>query len=315
MSSYTALKSLDEAAMRTRILLWPPKAGVWIRIAVIALFLGGFMMNPFKSDLISAPDPDTFLQPGLMSGYESVIISLIIVLMAGLLFYVLLSSIFQFVFVDCISSGTILIGRTFRNRMGKGLHLLLFYLCMLLLIIIASGIVVVFVILPVFLDGPLVLLTLLVHLIMALVILLILLIPVWILAILTADFVVPLMIREDCGIIDGWNYLIQIFSGRWVEAMIYTGVKIILSIIAGIILGVIVGLITILLDLPASIIGSQGVHEGISDKTVMLLIASTCVVCVISLFLLVPVITFFRYYSLIMLKELDTRYDFLTPNP
>ena len=41
MDSYSAITTIDEAFERTVSLLWPPHPGVWLRIALIALFLGG----------------------------------------------------------------------------------------------------------------------------------------------------------------------------------------------------------------------------------------------------------------------------------
>ncbi|PKL59142.1 MAG: hypothetical protein CVV33_09355 [Methanomicrobiales archaeon HGW-Methanomicrobiales-4] len=228
MREYFATKTIEEAFNRTATLLWPPRTGIWLRLAIVALFLGGGMINPLRTDDMQVSGVQTSLPgTGIISGYMTVLLTVLgIFLIIGLI-YIVFSAVFQFVFVDCLSSGEILLTRTFRLRWKKGLHLVFFYIILLALILVSAFMVTLTIIIPALLYENPDFIRILILLIETLVILLIILIPVWILAILTADFVVPVMIVDDCGIITGWRRVITLFQGRWTEAAIYTSLKII----------------------------------------------------------------------------------------
>ena len=305
---------IEEAFDRTISLLWPPRPGIWIRIALIALFLGGGMTNPFETDgfrwsEISKPG---FSDPSLITAYTDVIILIGAGLLIAGLIYIIISAIIQFVFVDCISSGKVLLTRTLKIRWEKGLRLVGFYLVLLFFILLAIIVVTWIFILPAFLTGIPDFITMLILLIEALVILLVILIPVWIIAILTADFVVPVMIVDDIGILSGWRRVINLFTGKWTEAGIYIGFKILLLVISGIILGIIIFLLSIPMGITRVVLKvNAGFTPVISFYDTVLIVLGTGVMVLISLLLLVPVITFFRHYSLVVLRDLDKKYNLL----
>lgn len=313
---HNASTAIDEALDRTKTLLWPPHLGIWIRIAIIALFLGGGAANPMRTDTISWSGFQGSDLPGPVVLFEHMDLLLKIglgLLIAGL-FYMVISAVFQFIFVDCLTTNTILLTRTFNLRWRKSLHLVGLYLFLFLVIALCFVLLAFIFIMPVFETGVVNLLNLLILIIITLLLLFIILIPVWIIAILTADFVVPIMIVDDCGIIAGWRRTIRLFSGRWVEAGIYTGLKLLLIFITGMIIGVIIFLISIPLGITGTIVSIEAGSPPVIDSTgAVLLGIGTLGVFLISLFLLVPVITFFRYYSLVVLRDMEPRYNLL-PN-
>ena len=317
MTEYYAVTNLDEAINRTKKLLWPPHKGIWIRIAIIVLFFGGGIINPIKIDGGDIADLQNgkLLYPSALSGYLDIIVTLMVgICIVGLL-YVIISSIFQFVFVDCLSSGKILLARPFKVRIGKGIHLFGFYLLLFLIIILCIITLTVLLIIPACTNGIPDLIPLLVLLIETLILLFFLMTPVWILAILTADFVVPIMIVDNIGVIAGWRRVIQLYHGRWIEAGIYTGIKIFITVLTGLILGTMVFLISIPLGFVSAISMSASDKLLINhDPGLTPLIFGTIAVFLISLFLLVPVITFFRYYSLAVLRDLSPEYNLLPAN-
>jgi hypothetical protein len=281
------------------------------------LFLGGGIINPIKIDDGNMTDFQfaKFLYPSALSGYLDIIITLMVgVCIAGLL-YVIISAIFQFVFVDCLSSGKILLARPFKVRIGKGIHLFGFYLLLFLIIILCIIALTILLIIPACTNGIPDLIPLLVLLIETLILLFFLMTPVWILAILTADFVVPVMIVDNIGVIAGWRRVIQIYRGRWIEAGIYTGIKIFITVLTGLILGTMVFLISIPLGFVSAFSMSTGETLLVNHGPELIpLILGTIAVFLISLFLLVPVITFFRYYSLAVLRDLSPEYNLLPAN-
>lgn len=303
--------TIDEALTRTWSLLWPPYPGVWIRLAIIALFLGGAVLNPLKSDTTLTRTVE-ITSPAAVADYMDILITLAAgILVAGVI-YVVISSVLQFIFVDCLSSGNIQLTRTLRLRWGKGMRLVGFYLVLLLVILSTVLFLMIQIVLPGMQGGHFDLIRFMILLIETLLVSLIVLIPIWIIAILTADFVVPVMIVDDSGIISGWKRIIKLFSGRWMDAGIYTGLKILLIFATGIIIGLIVFLISIPLGLinMAISFGSGFILDQGNIGVVMLGVGTGAMI-LISLFLLVPVITFFRYYSLAVLRDLDPDYNLL----
>ncbi len=314
MTEYYAVTNLDEAINRTKNLLWPPHKGIWIRIAIIVLFLGGGIINPIKIDDGNMTDFQfaKFLYPSALSGYLDIIVTVMIGIGFIGLFYVIISAIFQFVFVDCLSSGKILLARPFKLRIGKGIHLFGFYLLLFLIIILCIIILTILLIIPACTNGIPDLIPLLVLLIETLVLLFFLLTPVWIIAILTADFVVPVMIVDNTGVISGWRRVTQIYRGRWIEAGIYTGIKIFITVLTGLILGTMVFLISIPLGFVSALSLSASENFLVNHGPGFIhLILGTIGIFLISLFLLVPVITFFRYYSLAVLRDLSPEYNLI----
>ncbi|MDD1729651.1 MAG: hypothetical protein LUQ50_11355, partial [Methanospirillum sp.] len=187
-----------------------------------------------------------------------------------------------------------------------------FYLFLLALILISAIILALLFIVPAIQGETLDFYGLMLLIIEFLLLLLIILIPVWILARLTADFVVPVMIVDECGIVPGWRRMITIFSGRWIEAVIYTAGKIILIFLSGAVLGIILFLLSIPMGIPAMIISAgTGVPQVMDPTGIVFLGLGAAVLFLLSLVLLVPVITFFRYYSLAFLRDLDPAYNLL----
>lgn len=313
MKQYLVTGAIEEAIERTKILLWPPQSGIWIRIAVIALFLVGGIINPLRSDsvpLSELPNLDLTGAP-FPSAYMDLLLMVCVgILVAGLV-YVILSAVFQFIFVDCLATNTILLTRTFRLRWKKGMHLVGFYLVLFAIIILCIIGLTFLLILPAYAAGILDLLNMMLLLIETLLLLLIILIPVWIIAILTADFVVPIMMVVDCGIIAGWRRTYHLFTGRWKVAALYTGLKIVIIFITGLVLGVIIFLISIPLGIIGTILSIQTGSPLEDSAGAVGFMLGTGALFLLSLLLLVPVITFFRYYSLVVLRDLDPGYDLL----
>lgn len=304
---------ITEAFDRTVVLLWPPDAGTWIRLAIIALFLGGAVINPLNgtdpwSTPITGPEDSFFTQDTI-----SLILLAGGLLLAAGLGYVGISAILQFLFVDCLSTGIIRLTRTLPLRLMSGLRLAAFYLLLFVIILGTTGIIAVWMVTPVIMTGEYDQIILLMAIIQSLIIILIILIPVWIIAIITADFVVPVMIHDRTGVIRGWKIVGTLFQGRWNKAGMYLLLKMILITLSGMILGVLVFLLSIPLGIPGTIT-SFAVIRGAPTISGLLLpiLLEAGVMILISVLLLIPVITFFRYYSLLILRDLDPEYDLLS---
>ncbi|MBP2145064.1 hypothetical protein J2129_000518 [Methanofollis sp. W23] len=307
-----AFRTIDGAISRTKSLLWPFHAGIWLRLAVIALFIGGAGgFNPFSYNFGGADQID---QAGVPSdlGLTDPTILLIVggVLLLGLLF-LYLGSVFQFVFVDCLSSGEVSLSRTFGLRTGKGLRLFLFQVLLILLLIAAMALLVVLFVLPAAAVGEASILLGLVVLIPALLLLALLFGVVFL---FTTDFVVPVMIARDCGVIEGWKKVWGFLVADLKNTLVYLVTRFILGIVVGIILFVLVLLVLLVVGLPLA--GIALLAMGLTPTAapvffIPLLIIGILIALPLLLLVQVPFVTFFRYYALLVLGLFSPEHDLL----
>ncbi|MDO9539487.1 MAG: hypothetical protein Q7J09_05735, partial [Methanocalculus sp.] len=138
---YYAFTELDRAIQVTRDLLWPFNKGVWLRLALIALFVGwgggGFPQTTWSSDNDFPGEIFTGFQTSGISDYFGIILAVVLAMVAIGLVYMLIGSILQFVFVDCITTKNVSISQYFRPRAEKGARLFLFQIGISVILVFA----------------------------------------------------------------------------------------------------------------------------------------------------------------------------------
>jgi hypothetical protein len=310
-SGIHALTAIDGAVSHTKSLLWPFRAGVWLRLAVIALFVGGFGGG---FNFFSFPDggghagsgmPVDLFAPGL--GVAFLLIGIIIILA---LVFGIIGSIFQFVFVDCLASGEVSLSRTFGLRSGKGLRLFLFQVVFALLMVAAMIVALLAVFLPVQGMGAPNLLALIVLVPAAVLIL----VCVGVVLMLTTDFVVPVMIRSDCGVIEGWRHAWAFLRPELVNAAAYVVFKFLLAIVLGLIALAIALVAAAVIAVPlvaVGVVAGIALGDAAVPVYVLLLLIGIIVAVPVLLLVQVPFATFLRYYSLGVLARFSAEYDLL----
>lgn len=310
MGEYLAIESISPALHRTVQAFWPPHPGKWARLLIISFFIGAWFTSPFPDlslqDLpliTSLPYSDELIsQAGLVTSVLSAMLLL-------LLIFALFSSIFQFIFVDYLSSQQNGLLASFTSRIGFGIRLLGFYLATIVLMGLLAFFLILIIAVPVLSENPDNPALFLSALVMTLLALLILILPVWIATLITTDFVVPVMIVRSCGIIRGWGIIFRELSGRWDEAAVYLGVKIIINIVTGVILGLLMVFISGLFHL-SSLALVPGLSDGMQVSPTEL-IGPFLMIGMITLVVMTPVVTFLRYYALIFLEKISESYSLL----
>jgi hypothetical protein len=314
--NYYGFSEISGAVDRAKGLLWPFQWGVWLRIALIGLFIGGCGFNIPSGSFGDVSDTD--LSMGISSdlGMDALGLILIIVgvvLLLGII-CMFISSVLQFVFVDCLMSGRILLTRTFKERSGKGFRLFLFNIGISLIFLLVIVALALLLFLPLVGGTPsgdaLVIAAMLPFFFLVL----LLMIPLALIALFTNDFVVPVMIRDDCGVLAAWRRVITLLVSEWKQAVVYVAARFVLGIVA-VILMVIALLIAVLITaIPFVIIGvlAMMVFDMMNVMLLLLLIPFGLVVLLEALLINVPIITFFRYYSLQVLGKLDAAYVLLS---
>ncbi len=315
LDNYYGFSEVSGAVDRTKGLLWPFQWGVWLRVALIALFIGGCGFNiPFNS---FGDASDTEITPVIPSdlGMDALGLIMIIagvVLLLGII-CMFIGSVLQFVFVDCLTSGRILLTRTFKERSGKGVRLLLFNIGISLIILLVIFVLAFIFVLPLMLGGAsgddLMIGTILGFLFL----ILLLMIPIALIAVFTNDFVVPVMIHDDCGVIGAWRKVFALITGQWKQMAAYVAARIVLAIVAFILMFIVLMLAVLITAIPFVIIGVvlMVVFEVMNVMLILLLIPFVLLVILEFLLINVPIVTFFRYFSLQVLGRLDATYALL----
>lgn len=307
-----AFRTIDGAISRTKSLLWPIHAGIWLRLAVIALFVGGAGgFNPFSYNFGGADQIDQAAFPADLGLSDPTILLIIgAVLLIGLLFFYL-GSVFQFVFVDCLSSGEVSLSRTFGLRTGKGLRLFLFQVLLLFLLFAAMALLVGLFVLPAAAGAKASIFLGLVVLIPAIIILALLF---GVVLTLTTDFVVPVMIARDCGVIEGWKKVWGFLVADLKNTLVYLITRFVLGIVVGIILFILVLLVLLIVGLPLAGIALLAVGltpAAVPAFFVPLLLIGMLIALPLLLLVQVPFMTFFRYYALLVLGLFSPEHDLL----
>ncbi|WP_067050709.1 DUF7544 domain-containing protein [Methanofollis ethanolicus] len=313
-ADYHAFGAFDGAFSRTKSLLWPFNLGIWLRLAVIAFFIGGFgggggsnysFPDRGGRDMSSMPVPDFF---GLAPTTFFLILAAVIVLA---LLFAYVGSVFQFVLVDCLTSGPVSLSRTFRERMGHGLS---FFLFEILLAFVFIAVMVGFVVFG-FVTGIFSGVSNVIALLVLIPVILLLALVVGVVLMLTVDFVVPVMIADRCGIVEGWRRVYGILRADLKNAAVYVVVKVILAIVAALIMGILGLIVLAIIGVPLFIVallaGFFANGPSMIWALVLLIVIGILIALPFLLLLQVPFVTFFRFYSLDVLRRFSPAHDLL----
>ena len=313
-----ALDNLDDAIDVTRNFLTPVRRHVWLRLAVIALFVSGAGTNvaswsfggdgePMPADQLPAVDVEPWVWPLI----AAVVVGLVLL---GLGF-LLVGSIMEFVFVESLRNEQVTIRRYWRQRWRQGLRLFGFRLVLGLLVLGAVLLVAAPVLLPLVGVGTFsagaALLVLFVPLF------LVLAIVVAVVHSFTTVFVVPIMIQSDTGVLTGWRRLWPAITAQWRQFLAYALVGFVLSILGGVAVGVVTVLLVLAALLPFGLLFalSYGLFVVFPPLGILAFvvvgIVFVLVVITVAAIAQVPVKTYLRYYALLVLGDVDPAFDLI----
>jgi hypothetical protein len=321
----SAVQSLEDAVAATRAFLWPVDRRRWIRLVLVTFFVGGVGgFNPlsFGQSTGGANTPPVSDTPGVptsgglpsVGGAElAVVAAVLIVLALGVLGFLFVGSVMEFVFVESLRRETVRIRRYWRVRWRQGLRLFGFRA---LVGVVTFGTVAVLgavVLVPGVLGGtPLLSVGLLV-----------VFVPLFVLLVLvvgvvngfTTMFVVPVMISEDRRVLSGWRRFWPTLRGNVTEYAVYAVAAFVLQL-AG---GILVGLLTLLGALGLAIPFGLLALLGVGLLTVVEAAGFVVIVVAVGLFGLsavvlaatvaMPVKTFLRFYALFVLGATNEAFD------
>ncbi|RDI70872.1 DUF7544 domain-containing protein [Halopelagius longus] len=321
--SWNAVDALSDARAATQSLLLPFDLGTWAKLSLVVFFVGtgtnaSMTANGSGSsggNVASTSDFDlgTFSPDELVASVDlaSLLVGLLAVFVLLYLLYSFLGSVFEFVFVDNVTSPRVRLRGPFRRHLLDGIRLFAFEsvlgaaalsliavpVAMVLLGAVPLGSGALFALIPLVLLG--VLAAVVVAFVLG----------------LTRDFVVPTMLVEDRGVLSGWRRVLPTMRAEWKEFALYVVLRIALNVLSGALLSVALGLVALVVAVPFVLVGGviwtafSPFAVALTPGTVLLgALVGLYVACltVAGLFVTVPVAAYFRYYSLYFLARADS---------
>lgn len=312
--SWHAIEAVDDALTATRRFLLPFDFGTWFRLAVIAFFLGGAgtptnvaNYNVGSGD-VPTNMPDVVPSPDQLLGL--VILVAVVAAILGLAFAII-GAIMQFVLVDSVVAREVHLRQYFSDRVGSGLRLFGFQIVIGLVV---AAIIAAFVV-PLVLSGgqgPAVWL-----IVLAIPVFLILALVAGLTMLLTTDFVVPVMVGRDVGVLDGWRAFWPTLRSNLAQVALYVVVRWVLAIGLAIAVGFAAGIIgvvfLVIVGIPVGIgvVATGGFTPLVVALAVLIGIPALLAFLLATAFVQAPVQTYFRYYALLVLADLNPDFDLL----
>lgn len=318
MTLYAA-DSIDDAFAATRQFLLPFSLGRWAKLALVALFIGTGTGAPTTDFNASAPGDgsDVDFDPSTALPDDVLLVAAILVGAAVLLGLVwgIVGSIMEFVFVESLRSGDVTLRRYWGRWWRAGLRLFGFRLALGVAALALVGGWLALVLVPLLTGGDpagsIALFVLALPLVIAL--------SLAIAAVnqFTTVFVVPIMIQTDAGVLAAWRQLWPSIRAEWKQYLAYILFGIALTIGAGLVVGMILGVALIAVLVPLGGIALLLFLTGSLSSTAglvalgLVVVAFLAVMAVAWAFVQVPVVTYLRYYALLVLGDIEPSFDLI----
>ena len=329
-----AIEALDDAYDATKGLLTPFDARQWLRLALVVFFVASAGSGgPSATVGGSTGDPSgvppgpsgPFGQPAGEAGIPFspaealpfVIVLAGVALVLGLL-YALVASVMEFVLVESLRRQRVRIRQYADQHLGRALGLFAFRLALGLLVVLPVA-VVALVALSLAAGEPRASLGLLV---IAVPVFVLLGIVVAVVDTFTSNFVVPVMIRKNVGVVEGWRRFWPTLSDDWEQFGVYAGVWVVLSLAVGVLGSVVGGVVGAVVAAPVAVVGFftlpvLGGPAAILSNPAGLAIAAVLLLGYLVVLLatmavvFVPVRTYLGYHALFVLGDADADLDLI----
>lgn len=338
--SWRAIDALADARTETTELLFPFDPGTWLRLALVAVFVGAGTgnasvgVNTGGSVSTGAPEfalsdlPGGFpfdgappLDPSALPGQRTLLLAAAALAGVALLLavaFALVSSTMEFVLVSGLADREVRIRGPFARQFRNGVRLFGFRAGVVALAAVVVGAPLALIVLGGAALGPELLLAAVPVLLLGVVVGL----CVAFVLRFTTDFVVPTMLVEDCGVLAGWRRFLSALRPEWEEFALYVLVRFALGIVAGALFAGSALFLAVLLALPfvlmaGAVFAAAFLSGGVTPLAAALLavvgLLYAAAVAAASAVLLAPVVTFFRYYALYVLGGVDSDLDLVGP--
>jgi hypothetical protein len=318
-----AIDDIDDAIDATREFLLPFDRGLWLKLALVAFFVGGGSNVPSAQFGGSGGGPT---EPGGGGGVGEIpgsipadvvtiiaVVAAVAVLLA--LVFGLVGSIMEFVFVESLRNERVRIRRYWSDRWRQGLRLFGFRIALALpvLALVVGWLAVAFLPMLAGADSPgfsvgVFLLGVPVVIVVSLVFAAI--------HSFTTMFVVPLMIQRDSGVLAGWRRLWASIKREPKQYLAFAVIGLVLTLVVGLVASIAVGIAAIVVAIPFAILGVV-VYLALSFSTAGTVLLAVLVagfllaMAVVWALIQVPVVSYVRYYALLVLGDIEADFDII----
>jgi hypothetical protein len=240
----------------------------------------------------------------------------IIILLALGLAWIYAASVYRFILLDSVIYDRCDLLEGWRRWRGLGLHYFLWTVCFAVVVIGTLGLIIVAPILFAQRRGILIQprqhLALLIGAgLLLFLVALLLIVTSAVIAVLTKDFVVPVMALQNVGVLDGWQRLLPMINTEKGAYTVYVLLKIVLAVGSAILFAIVHVIVVLLLLIPLGIIGVAifGAVHMLALAWNALTIGLFILLCLVLLagllwtlsFVYAPGLVFFQSYSLYFL--------------
>lgn len=311
-----AVDAVSDAFGVTREFLLPFEPRRWAKLAVVVLFVGGGLSLPSVQSNASGGIDESVgtdlpsLAPDAMAVVGAVVAVIVLVGIA----YSVVGAVMEFVLVESLRTGDVSIRRHWRRRWRQGLRLFGFRIAIgLPVLALVVGWIGLLIAPGIGGGGPIVPAATLFFVGLPVVFLVGLLYAL--VASFTTVFVVPIMIETDSGVLAAWRRLWGSVRAHPKQYLAYVVIGFVLTVAAGLLASVTVGIAGITLLIPFVLIGAVVyLTVSLSSAAGLVVLGGIGALFVVGLvvlwlFVRVPVVTYLRYYALLVLGDVDDSLD------
>ncbi|MXV64192.1 hypothetical protein GS429_19400 [Natronorubrum sp. JWXQ-INN-674] len=318
-----AIDNLSDAIDTTRNFLTPIRLGMWLKLAIVVFFVSSL---GFGGPTIPGGDFGTFADdPAFEDGQaeefedefgeefplEELILGLLIIggiILVFWLLYAIIAGIMEFVFLESLRESEVHVRRYFSGNLGNGVRLFGFRLGIMLV----AGVLGTAPAAAIYLQGGLgdlsggliglyALYGIGLYLVYSIV------------RRFTTDFVAPIMLLENRGVIGSWKRFWSTGTGNWAEYAVYLILVWILSLAISIAAVFVVMFGMLALAIPFGIVIFLLIMLGDIGVLLAVLVGVIAFVVMLLFVALVwtPITTYFRYYALLLLGDTNAEFDLI----
>lgn len=312
-----ALDDVGDALEATRAFLLPFDLRRWLALALVTLFLGG-VAGPVGTGGSTGGGTDgaELSPPADPSGLVWLIVAALVAAVVLALAFAVVRGVMDFVLVQSLREERVEIRRFWSAHWPQGLRLFAFRLAVdvVTLVVVAVPLALVVLSAP-FGATPADSLMLFLGILLLIPVLLVVPATATLLKGLTTAFVVPVMILEGGGVLDGWRRFWPTLRAEWKEYVGYVVVNLVLAFGTSIAFTVGAAVGAVVLAVPFLVLFAAGfalrtVSEpvGLAALAVVGLGYGLALLVVVAL-VKAPLVTFLRYYALFVLGDTDPDVD------
>jgi hypothetical protein len=337
MTLYAA-ERIDDAVSLTRSLLFPADWRLWAKLALVGAFVaagsggGGAVSSatnlPSTAGTVGDP-PRIEFEPGQVVVPEGILLAVVAVVGALVLFGLAVAAVgavMEFVLVEALASGEVRLRAWTRRYARRGLRLFGFRLVLggvATVLVVGTALALFWPELSTALAGGgidagaasivgRVLVVVGLGLTVGL--------PVALVHGVTTEFVVPVMLRRDCGVLAGWRRFWSTLRTQLTQYGAYLLIGFALRVGTAVAAGIVVSILAVVVLVPFAAVGLALGLGALAGGTLSLALVLGVVVLaagyvlalvLVSATVYVPVRAFHRYFALLVLGDTDAELDVL----